>query len=145
MLGAFKKIRQYYQDGIINADGLNADSATVQAAFTAGKYASQWAMTDGTASNVLDALRKAVPGADLEQVLPYGKSFTDVKPLQTFQADNLVVVNANGGNLDRALALQDWLSVQENHDLLAYGIEGTDWKPTANGGYEQLSSYSFPG
>ena len=145
VLGAFKTIRKYYQDGIINANALNADSATVQTQFTAGSYASQWAMTDGTASNALLALRKAVPGADLEQVLPYGKPFTDVKPLQTFQADNLVVVNANGGNLDRAMALQDWLSIQKNHDLLAYGIEGKDWKLSSNGGLEQLSSYSFPG
>ena len=33
-----RRIRKYYQDGIINANGLNADSATIQAQFQAGKY-----------------------------------------------------------------------------------------------------------
>jgi putative aldouronate transport system substrate-binding protein len=145
VLGAFKKLRQYYQDGIINADGLNAENATVQSQFTAGKYAGQWAITDGTASNALVALRKAVPNADLAEVLPYGKSFSSVKPLQTFQADNLVVVNANGGNVERAMALQDWLSIEKNHDLIEYGIEGKDWEATSDGGIKQLSDYSFPG
>ncbi|MGO4533605.1 ABC transporter substrate-binding protein [Leifsonia sp. 2MCAF36] len=145
VLGAFKKIRQYYQDGIINADGLNAENATVQSQFTAGKYAGAWAMTDGTASNALVALRKSIPNADLEEVLPYGGSISSVKPLQTFQADNLVVVNANGGNVERALALQDWLSIEKNHDLIEYGIEGKDWEATSDGGIKQLSDYSFPG
>ncbi|MFF9563894.1 ABC transporter substrate-binding protein [Leifsonia sp. NPDC014704] len=145
VLGAFKKIRQYYQDGIINADGLNAENATIQAQFTAGKYAGQWAITDGTASNALVALKKAVPTAELAEVLPYGGDITSVKPLQTFQADNLVVVNANGGNVERALALQDWLSIEKNHDLIEYGIEGKDWEATSDGGIKQLSDYSFPG
>jgi putative aldouronate transport system substrate-binding protein len=145
VLGAFKKIRQYYQDGIINGDGLNADNATIQAQFKAGKFGGQWAITDGTASNFLLALRKAVPNADLEEVLPYGKSITSVKPLQTFQADNLVVVNANGGNVERALALQDWISIEKNHDLIEYGIEGKDWEATSDGGIKQLSDYAFPG
>ncbi|MGA0567259.1 DUF3502 domain-containing protein [Rathayibacter sp. KR2-224] len=140
-----RRIRKYYQDGIINANGLNADSATTTAQFEAGKFAGQWAITDGTASNALVALRKAVPSADLEEVLPFGGPLTSAKPLQTFQADNLVVVNANGGDVDRALALQDYVSIQENHDLLEYGIKGTDWEPVDNNGVKQLSTYAFPG
>ncbi len=145
VLAAFKKIRQYYQDGIINADGLNSDSATVQSQFQAGKYAGIWAITDGTASNQLVGLRKAVPSANLEEVLPFGGPLTSVKPNQTFQADNVVVVNANGGDVNRALALQDWLSVQANHDLIEYGIQGTDWEPMGSDGIKQLSQYTFPG
>lgn len=140
-----RRIRKYYQDGIINANGLNADSATIQAQFQAGKFAGQWAITDGTASNALVGLRKAVPTADLEEVLPFGGALSSAKPLQTFQADNLVVVNANGGNVERALALQDYLSIQENHDLLEYGIKGTDWEPVGSNGVKQLSTYAFPG
>ena len=70
---------------------------------------------------------------------------TSAKPLQTFQADNLVVVNANGGDVDRALALQDYLSIQENHDLIEYGVKGTDWEPVGDDGIKQLSAYAFPG
>ncbi|MDI5937176.1 DUF3502 domain-containing protein, partial [Micromonospora sp. DH15] len=62
------------------------------------------------------------------------------------QADNLVVVNANGGNVGNAMRLQDWVSVKENHDLLEYGIEGTDWKPVGEDRFEALTQYSsFPG
>ncbi|HKT57703.1 MAG TPA: extracellular solute-binding protein [Microbacterium sp.] len=145
IVDTLRRIRKYYQDGIINANGLNADSATIGAQFQAGKFAGQWAITDGTASNALVALQKAVPNANLEEVLPFGGPLTSQKPLQTFQADNLVVVNANGGDVDRALALQDYLSIPENHDLLAYGVKGTDWEPTGANGIKQLSTYSFPG
>lgn len=145
VLAAFKKIRQYYQDGIINGDGLNTDTATIESQFQAGKYGGVWAITDGTASNQLVGLRKKVPNANLAEVLPFGGPLTSVKPNQTFQADNVVVVNANGGDVNRALALQDWLSIKENHDLIEYGIEGTDWKPVGTDGIKQLSQYSFPG
>lgn len=140
-----RRIRKYYQDGIINADGLNADSATISAQFGAGKFGGVWAITDGTASNGLVALRKAVSTADLEEVLPFGGPLTSAKPLQTFQADNLVVVNANGGDVHRALALQDYLSIQDNHDLLEYGIKGADWEPVGDNGIKQVSQFAFPG
>jgi putative aldouronate transport system substrate-binding protein len=35
------------------------------------------------------------------------------------------------------LKLQDWLSVKANHNLLAYGIEGKDWKAVG----ERQASY----
>jgi putative aldouronate transport system substrate-binding protein len=92
----------------------------------------------------LPSLRKAVPGAQLANVAPFPDGLSS-KPNQTFQADNLVVVNAHGGDLDRALKLQDWLSIQENYDLLNLGIEGTDWKAVGDDKFEALSRYSFPG
>uniref|UniRef100_UPI00101CD078 DUF3502 domain-containing protein n=1 Tax=Phytoactinopolyspora endophytica TaxID=1642495 RepID=UPI00101CD078 len=103
-----------------------------------------WAMTDGATSNDLPALTEAVQTAMLANVLPYTNGF-DAKPNQTFQADNLVVVNANGGNIDNALMLQDWVSIKENHDLIEYGIEGTDWEPVGDDRFEALSDYAFPG
>lgn len=145
VIAAFNTIRKYQRDGIINADGLNADTATIQSQFQAGRFAGIWAITDGTASNQLVGLKKAIPNASLAEIFPFGGDLTSVKPNQSFQADNLVVVNANGGDVDRALALQDWLSVQENHDLVEYGIEGKDWKASGSDGIEQLSQYSFPG
>ncbi|KQU93412.1 extracellular solute-binding protein [Devosia sp. Root105] len=145
VVAALRKIRKYHEDGIINADPFNSDSATIQSQFQAGRIASIWSMTDGLASNQLVGLRKAVPTASLAQVVPFGKPLSEVKPVQTFQADNMVVVNANGGDVDRALALQDWLSVKQNHDLIEYGIEGTDWEAAGDDSLNQLSQYAFPG
>ena len=138
------RIRRYYNDGIINADALNTDAATLKSQWTAGKYAAGWAMTDGTSSNTLSTLRKAVPAAALANIMPL-KDGLSAKPNQTFQADNMVVVNSKGGNLDRTLQLQDWLSIKENHDLISYGIEGTDWEPADGNKFKPLSDYAFPG
>ncbi|MEJ3749714.1 DUF3502 domain-containing protein [Actinomycetes bacterium KLBMP 9797] len=145
VVDALRRIRKYYQDGIINKDAVNTDTDTIKSQWVAGKYAATWAMTDGATSNVMPALTKAVPGAMLAEVLPYRDGLS-AKPNQTFQADNLVVVNANGGSVANALKLQDWLSTKANHDLVEYGIEGTDWKPIGDDKFEALSQYTtFPG
>ncbi|WP_461162986.1 ABC transporter substrate-binding protein [Arthrobacter sp. R4-81] len=141
---ALHRIRKYYNDGIINADALNTDAATLKSQWTAGKYAAGWAMTDGTSSNTLSTLQKAVPAAALANIMPL-KDGLSAKPNQTFQADNMVVVNSKGGNLDRTMQLQDWLSIKENHDLISYGIEGTDWEPADGNKFKPLSDYAFPG
>lgn len=141
---ALHRIRKYYNDGIINADALNTDAATLKSQWTAGKYAAGWAMTDGTSSNTLSTLQKAVSTAALANIMPL-KDGLSAKPNQTFQADNMVVVNSKGGNLDRTLQLQDWLSIKENHDLISYGIEGTDWEPADGNKFKPLSDYAFPG
>ena len=144
VVDTLRRIRKYHQDGIINADALNADAATIKSQWTAGKFATTWAMTDGTSSAALPALQKAVPGAALGNIMPL-KGGLSAKPNQTFQADNLVVVSSKSGNLDRALQLQDWLSIKENHDLLSYGVEGKDWEAVGDDKFKQLSDYSFPG
>ncbi|WP_309108808.1 DUF3502 domain-containing protein [Arthrobacter sp.] len=141
---ALHRIRKYYNDGIINADALNTDAATLKSQWTAGKYAAGWAITDGTSSNTLSTLQKAVPTAALANIMPL-KEGLSAKPNQTFQADNMVVVNSKGGNLDRTMQLQDWLSIKENHDLISYGIEGTDWEPADGNKFKPLSDYAFPG
>ncbi|UVJ41310.1 ABC transporter substrate-binding protein [Arthrobacter sp. CJ23] len=138
------RIRKYYNDGIINADALNVDGATLTSQWMAGKFAAGWAMTDGTSSNSLNTLQKAVPKAALANIMPLSGGLS-AKPNQTFQADNMVVVNSKGGNLDRAMQLQDWLSIRENHDLLTYGIEGTDWEPADGNKFKRLNDYAFPG
>ncbi|PUB30328.1 carbohydrate ABC transporter substrate-binding protein (CUT1 family) [Promicromonospora sp. AC04] len=140
------RVRKYYEDGIINADRLNADPATLKSQFDGGGAATCWGITDGldTAGH-LDLLEKAVEGASLVTLLPFRDGLS-AKPNQTFQADNLVVVNAAAADSESALQLLDWVSVQENHDLLQYGEEGTDWKAVGDDAYEQVSDYAnFPG
>lgn len=144
VIDALHRIRRYHEDGIINRDAIKTDNDTIKSQWQSGKYAASWAMTDGLSSTVLPQLTKAVPGARLANVIPY-KDGLDAKPNQTFQADNLVVVNAHGGNVGNAMALQDWLSVRENHDLVEYGIEGTHWKPVGTDKVQVLTDYAFPG
>ncbi|WP_448003092.1 ABC transporter substrate-binding protein [Agromyces bauzanensis] len=143
---SLRRVRQYYQDGIINADRLNADPATLRAQFDGGGAATTWGITDGLdTSGHLSQLEKAIPGATLVTLLPF-RDGESAKPNQTFQADNLVVVNARGASNDAALQLLDWVSIQENHDLLQYGVEGTDWKAVGDDAYESIGEYNnFPG
>jgi putative aldouronate transport system substrate-binding protein len=144
VIDALHRIRRYHDDGIINKDAIKTDNDTIKGQWRSGKYASSWAMTDGLSSGVLPQLTKAVPGAKLANVLPYRHGL-EAKPNQTFQADNLVVVNANGGDVGHAMALQEWLSIKENHDLVEYGIEGKDWKRVGDNKLQVLSDYGFPG
>lgn len=144
VLEALRRTRRYYLDGIINADALTLDNAQVTAYFTGGRTATRWAMTDGLSSAPLPALKKAIPSAAMASVIPLrgGKA---AKPNQLFQADNFAVLNVHGQSNEAALQLQDWLSIKENHDLIEYGIEGTDWKPVGDDQYDALTKYSFPG
>ncbi|MEU4291627.1 DUF3502 domain-containing protein [Kribbella sp. NPDC026596] len=144
VVDALRKVRQYYLDGIINKDALNVDSSTIGSQFEAGRIATRWAMTDGLSSQSLAPLRKAVPAAQIANVVPL-RGGKDAKPNQTFQADNFVVLNAKGQSNERAMQLEDWVSIKENHDLLSYGVEGKDWKPAGPDKFEQLSQYGFPG
>lgn len=145
ILDALRTVRRYYQDGIINHDALNADSKTIQAQFEAGRYATRWAMTDGLSSQSVLPLTKAVPTARLMSVMPL-RGGLSAKPNQTFQADNFVVLNVKGSSNEKAMQLEDWLSIKDNHDLISYGIEGKDWKPVGSDKYEALTTYNtFPG
>lgn len=144
---ALHDARRYYEDGIINADMLNVDSAAVRAQFSSGAAASTWGITDGLdTTTYLGELLKAIPSAALMSVAPFEGGLTALKPNQTFQADNNVVLNAAGADHGRALQLLDWLSIKENHDLVEYGVEGTDWTAIGDDRYEALGDYNnFPG
>ncbi|NIK61641.1 DUF3502 domain-containing protein [Kribbella shirazensis] len=144
VVDALRRVRKYYLDGIINKDALNVDSSTIGAQFESGRIASRWAMTDGLSSQSLAPLRKAVPSAQIANVVPI-RGGKNAKPNQTFQADNFVVLNVKGQSNERALQLEDWVSIKENHDLISYGVEGKDWKPVGTDKFEQLSQYGFPG
>jgi putative aldouronate transport system substrate-binding protein len=143
---AFRTIRKYYQDGIINRNALNLDTATAHGEFMTGGAAATDCQTDGlTSSTFLPGLLKVVPSAQIADVLPLRGGLTGTKPNQNFQANNFVVINQHGGDVERAMALQEWVSIKENHDLLEYGIEGKDWKQVGDTKYQQLSQYTFPG
>jgi putative aldouronate transport system substrate-binding protein len=144
VMDALRTVRRYYQDGIINHDALNLDSASQKAQFKSGRSATTWAITDGLSSQILVELQKAVPGAKIANVIPL-RGGKNSKPNQTFQADNFTVLNSKGQSHEKAMQLEDWLSIKENHDLISYGIEGKDWKPVGSDKFDQLSTYAFPG
>lgn len=145
MIDALARAHQYRQDGITNSDSLSIDNSQANSLFTSGKVAARGANTDGLSSGVLGALRASVPGAEVANVMPLTGGLAGFQPNQTFQADNYVVVPATSEAPHALFQLLDWLSVKENHDLLQYGVEGTDWKPVGDDQYEALSQYSFPG
>lgn len=144
VMDSLDRVRRYHRDDIINRDILKLDKAAAIERFSAGKAASMWVITDGTSSDSLPALRKAVPGAQMANVAPLAGGLSS-KPNQTFQAENFVVLNTQAQSGDAAMALEDWVSTRKNYDLVSYGIEGRDWVPHGKDGVEFKSAYNFPG
>lgn len=140
---AVKKVRQYFQDGIINQDSLTAEQTTTWSQFTTGVYASTVAVNDGGTTARLGSVADNVAGASLVEVMPF-KDGLDAVIATNFVVANYFVVNGASEHAEQAMALQNWLSIKENHDLVAYGIEGRDWNPVGDTEYERLSDYAFP-
>lgn len=136
-------MRKYHKDGITEKNLLTQENTI--ALFQQGKFASTIYYTDGVSALYVKDLPDKVPGAELEVVLPY--EVENPKVNSTFQQHNFLVVNKNSKHPEKVIQLMDWLSIQENHDLLEHGIEGKDWKDTGEGTYEVVegSEYSFPG
>ena len=143
VMDALHRVRKYYQDGILNHDILNADPVTVRSLFGQGKYAATIGNTDGLTTVTFGGVSQAVKGATIAQIVPFSAGM-NARPTATFQAPNNVVIPHASQHPELVMQLQDWLSIQENHDLLAYGIEGRDWKPVGDTQYQASSKYVFP-
>ncbi|UFU03233.1 ABC transporter substrate-binding protein [Ruania suaedae] len=143
ILESLDRMRQYYLDGILNEDALTLDMSAVRSLFAQGRYASTTAGADGLTSPTFGPVADNVEGAAIAQVFPFTAGLDAVIPA-TFQAANNMVVPAYAETLEQVFEMMDWLSVQENHDLLSYGIEGEDWEATGEHSYEQISGYAFP-
>ncbi|MEV0197851.1 ABC transporter substrate-binding protein [Nonomuraea sp. NPDC050691] len=142
MMDALRLVRKYYLDGLINKNALTVDTSALKSQAKAGRIATTWVITDGLSSADLAELQKNVSGAMTANVMPIRDG---VKPHQTFQADNMVVLNVKGQNHEKALQLEDWVSIKDNHDLLSYGIPGKDWNAIGDDKFEALTPYAFPG
>lgn len=136
-------VRKYYQDGILNHDVLSVDKNEIYSLYGQGKYAAAQAGNDGLATSEYGATLTNVSGSALEVVLPFSQ--TNPKPASNFSASNLLVINKNAANAEAVLALEDWLSIPANHDLLSYGVSGKDWQSVGSKQYKTLNSYNFPG
>lgn len=142
-IDTFRRIRKYYNDGIINHDALSVDNATAISLFGAGKYAAEVGSTNGLQTTTYGGVTTKVKGAQIELCVPFAAGAP--KPYSAFGAGNQMSFNVRGGQAKDGLRFEDWLSIKENHDLLQYGIEGTDWKASGDHEYEVTSKYNFPG
>jgi putative aldouronate transport system substrate-binding protein len=135
---ALKRTRRYVQDGIISQNSLNLSDSDMLGLFSQGKFAVAPSPTDGT---VTPPTPVQAPGAELEVLFPYTQPHP--KPLNTFIAANLIAIHSTSPHPDKVVALMDWLSIKENHDLLEYGVPNTDWKAIGNTSYRSTSQYNF--
>ncbi|GAA2758259.1 ABC transporter substrate-binding protein [Actinopolymorpha rutila] len=138
-----KRVRKYYTDGILNHDLLNVDKKTIYSLFGQGKFGAAVGVTDGLMTTTYGGTLNKVPGARLTLTLPYADK--DAKQLTTFGASNHVAFNVEGDQLDDGMRFLEWLSARENHDLLEYGVEGTDWEADDEKSITAKSEYVFPG
>jgi putative aldouronate transport system substrate-binding protein len=133
-----EKLTKYYKDGIFEKNIMNQKNT--QAIFNQGKIAAvQWGSDGTSAMGYLDALK--ISGVQLEVVAPY---VGDAKPNSDYKQWNFLVVPKNSKHPDLVMNVMDWLSIPENHDLLEYGVKGTDWEEKGDL-IHPISNYAFPG
>lgn len=132
-----RRVRTWYEDGIISKDVLNESDAMPK--FRNGQGGMY---VDDIANFVThqSALQKIDPNAELE-VFVYSRQEREmVQPNwgTDFRAWNYLAIPRSSQNEDIAMLFMDWLfSSRENHDLFQYGIEGKHWTridPTEEGG-----------
>jgi len=110
--------RKAYQNGWFERDLLMQKDG--QALFTAGKTAAVPADLFNIA-NLVPALAKNVPGAELEQVI-FKK---DMPLLNQGPTNNYSAISSTSKHPERAMMFLNWLlKSQENYDLYMLGIEG---------------------
>jgi putative aldouronate transport system substrate-binding protein len=137
---ALVRTHRYVQDGIISKDAINLTGGDLGNLFVQGKCAVMPTTTDGT---LIPPTPVQVAGAELEVLYPYTQPHP--KPLNGFIMWNFVAVSARSAHPEKVIALLDWLSIKENHDLLEYGVASKDWKAVGDSSYTTLGQYAFPG
>ena len=132
-----KQARKFYTDGIFDPDILAITNGT--AAIESGKYAIVATTDFGVPAQNQANLAKNVPGAEYEAV-----TFWSTKPgdyVSDFKAWNFLAVPKVSKNKDLAVKFLNWaMASQDNYDLLAYGIKGTNWEPVGTDSYKSLGS-----
>lgn len=137
----YAKMNKFYKDGIFEKNLLQQQNAIEL--FNKGKFGASFYSGDGVLGmKYLDASK--TEGVELEFVIPLQEG---VKPYSTFKQWNFLVVHSKSKNAELVIKVMDWLSIKDNHDMLEYGIEGTDWEAVGDDMYKVIndSKYSFPG
>ena len=142
-MDVLKNVRNYYKNGYFEKNILLQKDA--DALFSQGQAAVRRITADGSSDINLFQVEKNVPGAKVDIAYPYDSA--SPKPVSDFKQWNFLCVTAHSPNAEKVIKLMDWLSIQENHDLLELGVEGTNWNAVGDDQYEVVegSKYSFPG
>lgn len=136
-----QQTRKMYTDKLINQDLLAGQDA--EQLWKAGKAAV--VVNNDVVNNYPweDELKKAVPTAKSE-------TFTEFKlepkaNISNFMQSNFQFIPKSSKNKERAIMFLDWANAsQDNYDLLAYGIKGTDWEPVGDKQYKSIGTgYSW--
>ena len=137
---SLKRLNQYFKDGILEKNLAQQENST--ALFNQGKVAAIQYSGDGVEGlKFTDALK--VPGVELEVAI--------MNPDQTLYSDfkqwNFLCIPSSSEHAEKVIDVMNWLSIQENHDLMEYGIEGKHWEAVGEDQYKVIegSEYSFPG
>ncbi len=116
--------RQMFVDGIIDQDV--ASIKELDSAIKSGKYAAYIENDIGVSSSHKSSFATAVPGAEYKAIY-----FYDFKPknlFTAFQAWNFMCVPTYSKNKEKAVSFINWaMSSQDNYDLVAYGIKGSNY------------------
>jgi putative aldouronate transport system substrate-binding protein len=139
-----KMLRKWNTDGIIESNVMTLKHADQLPLFQQGQYASLRMDSTGQNTKTVKPLFKNVPTAKLEAVYPYEMS--DPKPWSDFKQWNFLCVSKTSKNPTKVIALMDWLSIRENHDLISYGIKGKHWTPVGDTAMTlpEGQTYNFP-
>lgn len=133
--------RKYYTDKITNQDLMASQGGGDL--MKAGKAAC--IVNNDLVNNytMQDDLQKAIPGASLEAFTLY--RFEPKANISNFKQGNFQCVPKVSSNKERAVMFLDWAnSSQENYDLLAYGIKGTNWEAIGDKQFKPVGSgYSY--
>ena len=132
--------RKLYTDGLIHPDILAIKD--VESVINSGKVAVAVSNEFGVPSSTQTALAQNVPGAELEAVtfiqMEKGKNITN------FKQANFQAIPKVSKNKERAMMFLNWAAQKDNYDLLAYGIEGTNYEKIGDDQYKQIGTgYSY--
>ncbi|TVY04176.1 extracellular solute-binding protein [Cohnella terricola] len=127
--------RYLYQNKLMYQDVMSVkDQMEV---FKSGKAAIINAADFGVKTDVANALKKNVPGAEVEAVTFF--KLEKEANLSSFQAWNFIALSQVSKNKERAIQFLNWTQQKDNYDLLAYGIKGTNWEPIGENQYKVLN------
>ncbi|RED64833.1 ABC transporter substrate-binding protein [Cohnella lupini] len=133
--------RKLYTDGLIHPDVLAIKDAN--AVFESGDVAIYATNGFGVPAAMKASIPKNVPGAEVEAVtfMPLEKG----KITTSFKQANFQAIPKVSKNKERAMMFLNWTAQKENYDLLAYGIEGTNYEAIGDDQYKTLpdSKYSY--
>lgn len=124
-----------YQDVLSDKDKLNFPNSGKVFMMDYNDFAVKAADQAALAANAPGAKWKSITFFDL----------TPKKYTSTFAQANFIAVPKSSTHKERAIQFLNWVQEsQANYDLLAYGIEGVNWKPVGNHQYTPLTPDKYP-